>query len=441
VKKKFVITGSIVIVIIIAAVMFFSQPKNIVSETDGYDIYRVKYNGEEITERVDCAELASIVSNYKCSRVRHLFVPVQASQMAVELDGTDGNKPLHIILGDINIAYESGDKGGYTIQNSKALLAEIFDVIQSSEQPAQSAPAMQTISLTPSEDAAAIGITAENYPRIDGSTSTFPLVQGIYERMFLSTKDGGWPGLPEKASKTMKSYELLINGDVDLILVPDPSKEVEEMAKSAGVELQYIPVGAEALVFITHEDNPVSNIDASQVQRIYSDMSVTDWSELGGETGRIIPICRNADSGSQAQMENLVLGGNKINPAVEENFMERDMNGMLQMVEEYRYFAQDGEESAYTLGYTLYYYIQISQSVMGDMDIKTLSFDGVAPTPETILSGEYPLAINYYAVMRKDLPEDHPARKIADWLQTTDGQWEVGISGLGALQTLYEPPQ
>jgi phosphate transport system substrate-binding protein len=312
-----------------------------------------------------------------------------------------------------------------------------------SQAPAEQSTHMQAIAPTPSEDAAAIGITAENYPRVDGSTSTLPLVQGIYKRMFLPSDNEGdrWPGLPQKASKTMKSYELLIAGDVDLILVPDPSKEVEEMAKSAGTELEYIPIGAEALVFITHEDNPVSNIDASQVQKIYADMSITDWSELGGKSGRIVPICRNADSGSQAQMENLVLGGKKINPAIEKNFMERDMNGMLQMVEEYRYFAQDGEENAYTLGYTLYYYIQLSQSVMGEMSIKTLAFDGVTPTPETILSKEYPLAINYYAVVRKDLPEGHPARKITEWLQTTEGQWEVAISGLGALKTLYEPPQ
>ncbi|KPU42977.1 hypothetical protein OXPF_34080 [Oxobacter pfennigii] len=85
----------------------------------------------------------------------------------------------------------------------------------------------QAAELTPSEDAAAIGITEENHPRIDGSTSTLPLVQGIYRRMFLPADgDGnGWPGLPQKASKTVPSYESLINGNVDLIIVPDPSKD------------------------------------------------------------------------------------------------------------------------------------------------------------------------------------------------------------------------
>lgn len=169
--------------------------------------------------------------------------------------------------------------------------------------------------------------------------------------MFLPSDNKGdmWPGLPQMASKTVKSYEMLIAGNVDLILVPDPSKEVEEMADNAGTELEYIPIGAEALVFITHEDNPVSNIDASEVGKIY-----IDWSELGGKSGRIVPICRNADSGYQEQMENLVLGGRPINPTVEKNYMERDMNGMIQMVEEYRYFAQDGEENAYSLGYSLW---------------------------------------------------------------------------------------
>ncbi|MEA5023615.1 hypothetical protein SDC9_22343 [bioreactor metagenome] len=311
-----------------------------------------------------------------------------------------------------------------------------------SQLPAAQKSVVQTVTPTPSEDAAAIGITAENYPPIDGSTSTLPLVQRIYKRMFLHVDGGGdgWPGLPQKASKTMRSYEMLIAGDVDLILVPDPSQEIRQMAESSGTELEYIPIGAEALVFVTHKDNIVNNITASQVQQIYSDMSVTDWSELGGLKGRIVPICRNADSGSQAQLENLVLMGRTINPAIEDNYMERDMNGILEMVEDYRYFAREGEESAYSLGYSLYYYIQISESVNGRRDIKALSYNGIDPTPETIVCKEYPLAINYYAVVRKDLPADHPARKIADWLVTTSGQWEVAISGLGALKTLYESP-
>ena len=282
-----------------------------------------------------------------------------------------------------------------------------------------------------------IGITAENYPRIDGSTSTLPLVQSIYRNMFYS-ESGEFPNFPEQASKTMQSYELLIAGDVDLILVPDPSNEVEEKVNELGVELEYIPIGAEAFVFITHEDNPALNITKEQAQKIYSSMTITNWSEIGGVDGRIVPICRNSDAGSQAQMENLILEGKPIAPEIEENFLENDMNGMLQMVEEYKSFANENEENAYAIGYTMYYYLNIAESVMGEVYVKPLAFEGVEPTPETIRNKEFPLAINYYAVMRKDTPKNHSARKITDWLISYDGQWHVGISGLGVLKPLYE---
>lgn len=292
--------------------------------------------------------------------------------------------------------------------------------------------------LTLSEHAATLSITADNYPRIDGSTSTLPLVQEIHKTMFMPdiNSEDMWPGLPQTASKTMASYEKLINGEVDLILVPDPSEDVLNLSEQKGVELEFIPIGAEALVFITHQDNPVTNITSAQVVDIYTDMSVANWSELGGLDGRIVPICRNADSGSQAQMENSVLNGEKINPIIEQNYMERDMNSMINMVGEYQHFSLDGEENAYTIGYTMYYYLNLYESVAGAMFVKPLAYNGVIPTPETLLSKEYPLATNYYAVLRKDSQESSPERKIANWLTGYDGQWTVARSGLGALSAL-----
>ncbi len=124
-KKKLVITGIIIIAIIIASI-YFSQPKNIINDINRYNINRVVYNGVDITDRVDCKTLASIVSKYKCSRLPHSFSPYQLSQVVVELNGDNGDKPLHIILGDINVAYESGNKGGFSILNSSALLNEIL---------------------------------------------------------------------------------------------------------------------------------------------------------------------------------------------------------------------------------------------------------------------------------------------------------------------------
>ena len=134
-KKKFVITGIIVIAIIVAAaIVYFSQPENIVSDVNRYTIARVEYNGVDVTGRVDCKALASIVSKYKCSRLPRSFSPYQQSQVVVELNGLNGNNPLHILLGDINVAYQSANNGGFSILDSGALLTEIRNFLPNQTQ-------------------------------------------------------------------------------------------------------------------------------------------------------------------------------------------------------------------------------------------------------------------------------------------------------------------
>jgi len=323
----------------------------------------------------------------------------------------------------------------------------------------------RTIPLAPSEAATAIGITAENYPLIDGSTSTLPLVQGIYFRMFrpidraeaekgeIAVVGGeepwgvmGYPGLPRQASQTVESYEMLVAGDVDLILVPDPSDDVKRHAATAGVDLEYTLIGAEALVFITSGKNPVNEITTEQLLNVYADATITNWADLGGKDGQLIALIRNKDSGSQAQMENLVLRGREIHPSFEktnEERLRRTMSGMLASVGYDEYLNRE-DQNRYTLGYTLYYYLQRELAMVrkrsegmaarGVYDIKPLAVDGVAPTPETILSKEYKLAMGYYAVIRQDEPADSPARKLVAWLLTDAGQQTVTAAGLGTLR-------
>jgi len=127
VKKKFAITAAI-ITTMITVIFCLSQPKDIISGTNGYQIDRVVYNGVDVTQRVDREALASFVSKYKCSRFPRRFAPYQESQVVVELNGVSGDSMLHILLGDINLAYKDVPKG-YFIKNSKALFNEILEIM------------------------------------------------------------------------------------------------------------------------------------------------------------------------------------------------------------------------------------------------------------------------------------------------------------------------
>ena len=291
-----------------------------------------------------------------------------------------------------------------------------------------------------------LGITKENYPRIDGSTSTFPLVSNLYWAMFVYPEDEtfesddfeGESGMPIAPAKTIPSYKDLIAGDVDLIIVPDPSQEVKDLEKESGIELEYVPIGREGLVFLTPEENPVSNITKKQINQIYADMTITNWSQLGGLDGEIWALCRNDESGSQAQFDNLAMEeGNTINPVIKEKYTLDEMDEMVFASAYAGPLWINGQEeprnNRFPLGYSIYYYVQMVKKD-GDYDeLKVLSVDGIMPTPDTIASDEYPLAMGYFAVLRKDTPQDAPARKIANWLVTPDGQQMVADSELGKV--------
>ncbi len=279
--------------------------------------------------------------------------------------------------------------------------------------------------------AAKYGITDENYPKIDGSTSTLPIVETIYTSMFDDV--GKVNDFPSAPSKTYPSYEKLIDGSVDIIIVPTASKGIKDLTESKGVELEYHPIASEALIFITSSENTVKDITADQIKDIYINLGIKNWNELGGEDGRLTPLARNEDSGSQAQMNNMVLKGDKMNETIVENYVELDMDGMLFQAAGYQNggdFENSHPTKNYAIGYTMYKFLQMQDDMTGIGDrLNILSIDGIEANRQSIASGKYPFTDAYYAVIRKDLPEDHTARSIIAWLESEKGKEKLKENG------------
>ena len=282
-----------------------------------------------------------------------------------------------------------------------------------------------------------IGVNSQNYPRIDGSTSVLSIIQEIYKSMYnpeLIDDKETWNGLPAEAAQTVKSYKMLIDGSLDLIIVPDPSEEVKSMANENGVELEYIPVCVEALIFIAHKETPVNNISAENLKSIYTDMQINNWYQLGGgDYLKIEALTRNTDSGSYALLEKFVLDGEEVNEKIYEY---RQMLSMFTIVDEIENFI-NGDKSENTdrhpLGYTLYYFFQNNKEIQKWDDIKILSVDEVEPNSQTIISKEYPYSTNYYVVIKKDTPKNSPVRKLVEWLLSPEGQNVFINAGFGAI--------
>lgn len=272
-------------------------------------------------------------------------------------------------------------------------------------------------------------------PVIDGSTSTEPmrmlLVCGLLEtpcdwsgslvfspELFVAPRDADSPEarLLEGhvvTSGTHESYESLIAGDSDVIVVArEPSEEERAAAQAAGVELEVEAVALDGFVFLVNASNPIEGLTLAQIRGIYSGQ-VTDWSEVGGPPLPIQPYQRDPTSGSQELMLRLVMGDLAMIEAPDW-LIETSMMGPFTSL------AVD--ESG--IGYSVYYYAEF---MVPAEDVEMIAVDGVLPTAESIASGEYPLVAEVFAVTRADVGRS--GRAFFDWLLTEAGQGAVAATG------------
>ncbi len=256
--------------------------------------------------------------------------------------------------------------------------------------------------------------TRDNFPRLDGSTSTVPLAQAMCA--VLLGEDLDQVADLVNFSRTTQSYRNLMAGDADLLLAAEPDSQVLAELEAGGKWL-LTPFATDALVFVVNQDNPVDSLTHKQVRKIYAG-EITNWSQVGGGDLDIVPFQRNQEAGSQAMFLKLVMKGlDPMEPPV--TWVPDSMMGLMEALREY-----DGSPAA--IGYTVYYYANDMEMARG---LKVLSIDGISPSAQSIRAGEYPYLNPYFLAMAKGTPEDSPTRILYDWMRGSDGQKLAALEG------------
>ena len=288
--------------------------------------------------------------------------------------------------------------------------------------------AVRSCQLYPSSIAEKFGFD-KAMPTIDGSTSTYPFTEAVYTQLFANGPSHKL--FPAKHSKSHASYQRLINGEVDMLFASVyPASDILAMAKEKGVELELIPIAYDAMIFFTNAENPIAGLTKEQISNIYVNDAYENWAELGGTDALLYPYCRNNDSGSHAQMEKHFLNGSEIHPEVQKETSMTMSNVLTDVMG-----AKTDNPLGYGLGYSIYYYYHNMDLFYNTKtELKLLAIDGVHPTDETIADGSYPLSNNTYIVLRKDTPAESPARKMAEFMLTEEGQTCVELAGFGKLK-------
>ena len=147
-------------------------------------------------------------------------------------------------------------------------------------------------------------------PVIDGAAALLPIYAGFVESIYPeSSVIYNGEDYDEKSAmhytNTRGAYKDIVDGNADIIICAQPSDEQLQYAKDNGVELELVPIGSDAFVFIVNAGNPVDNITIDQIRGIYSG-KITNWKELGGRNIPIAAMRRNKNSGSQTALEKIM---------------------------------------------------------------------------------------------------------------------------------------
>ena len=197
--------------------------------------------------------------------------------------------------------------------------------------------------------------------------------------------------------------ESLAAGSVD---IGNASRHLKEEETSAGAVENVVAI--DGIAVITDKDNEVTDVSAEDLAKIYKG-EITNWSELGGQDKAIVVIGREAGSGTRDAFEELLDVADACQYAQELD----STGGVLAKVA-----ATPG-----AIGY-------VSLDVVDDT-IQTVSLDGVAPTEENILAGDYLLSRPFVMATNGEISEQNElVQTWFDYVNSEDGKNVISSVGL-----------
>lgn len=236
---------------------------------------------------------------------------------------------------------------------------------------------------------------AGNY-RGHGGGGALPQVQALTKR-FSALHPGVVWDLTDVGSDS--SIQLTQKGDTDFGFISRDLKPAEQ----GTVKLDSLGIVGSAVV--VNAKNKVTGLAKDQVRDIFSG-KITDWSQVGGDPGKITVIVREMNSATRANFEAFFFGGKATySPDAIEIF---EVDETLKAI----YSLKDAIGMASVYSRTL-----------NDPQIRLLAIDGIAATRENLLSGVYKIRRPLYLITNLDQSKLKPAIKaFVDFVRGPDGQ-------------------
>ena len=236
--------------------------------------------------------------------------------------------------------------------------------------------------------------------KLAGSTSMEKLCEAMSESFMEKN-----PGVTVTVEYTGSGagLESLAAGSVD---IGNASRGLKDEEKASG-EVENI-VAIDGIAVITNKSCSIKNVTSKDLAKIYTG-EITDWAELGGEEQPIIVIGREAGSGTRDAFEELLEVKDVCAYA-----QELDSTGAV--------LAKVGTTPG-AIGY-------VSLDVVDDT-VSGLKIDGVEPTEEEILAGNYMLQRPFVMATKGEISEQNElVQTWFNYINSDDGKEVIKQVGL-----------
>ena len=172
--------------------------------------------------------------------------------------------------------------------------------------------------------------------------------------------------------------------------------------------VKQITVAKDGIAIIVNPENPVADLSIEQIAQIFTG-EITNWSELGGNDGQIVPIGREAGSGTRDGFES-------ITGTEDACVYQNELTSTGEVI-------ANVASNPNAIGYA-------SLSAVDDT-VKALTVGGVAPSEETVLDGTYAIQRNFNFILSDSTELSDAAQAFVDWATSTEAS--DLIAGAGAV--------
>ena len=232
----------------------------------------------------------------------------------------------------------------------------------------------------------------------DGSTSMEKVIGALSESFMANNADTTVTYNPTGSGAGITAVQ---EGTCDIGL---SSRALKDEEKAGG--LTETVVALDGIAVIVNADSKVEDLSVEQIAKIFTG-EITDWSEVGGEAGKISCIGREAGSGTRDGFESIT-----------------GTDGSCQYRQELTSTGDvittvAGNPDA--IGYA-------SLAAIKD-NVKALKVGGVTPTEETVKDGSYIIQRPFVLVTKQGTKLSDSAQKFFDYITSADAAAVISAAG------------